>query len=181
MELRCGLQSTSKIERWANRYNVDSDTDIENLVPIVKKRGYLTHSELVELACWKLPDRWKRGPDEGKLGLVKANSPNDVQDITRSAFLSTDDRESIRCLRRLSGVGLAVASAILHWFHECRYPIWDIYARWSVRLNECQHQYKNDDERWQAYVDFCRVRSDEYGVSMRILDRALFEYGKNNR
>ena len=137
--------------------------------------------ELVELADWKLPERWKRGENEGKLGLVKTNSPDDVKEITRNAFLATNDRNSIRCLRSLTGVGWAVGSAILHWFHKDRYPIWDIYARWSVRLNECQHQYKNNYERWQAYVEFCRAIADRYEVDMRTLDRALLRYGKKNR
>ena len=181
MELRQELQDRSKIYEWSRCYNVCSDTCIENLVEDVKDREYLKKQELVKLACWKLPDRWKRGRDEGKLGLVKTNSFDDVKRYTRCAFLSTDDIDSLHHLRELDGVGRAVASAILHWFHEDRYPIWDIYARWSVRLNECWYQYKNNDERWRAYVEKCRTIADEYEVDMRTLDRALFEYGKKNK
>lgn len=181
MELRAELRGRSNIQYWAGEYNVDYDTPIKNLVCGVKERGYLTKPELVELACWKLPERWKRGEDEGKLGLVKANSCDDVKEITRKAFRETDSIKSIRCLGRLQGVGRAIGSAILHWFHEERYPIWDIYARWSVRLNECQHQYKNNDERWQTYVKYCKDIADEYEVCMRTLDRALLKYGQANR
>lgn len=178
MELRAELLGKSNILHWAGEYDVDSDICIKNLVPEVKERRYLRKTELVKLACWKLPDRWKRGQDEGKLGLVKTNSSDDVYEVTRSAFRSTVD-DSMRCLRCLTGIGWAIGSAILHWFHECRYPIWDINARWSVQLDKSQ--YRNDFERWKAYVEFCRDIADEYEVCMRTLDRALFKYGQANR
>ena len=176
MELRQELQDRSKIQDLAwSQCKVD-DTPMRKLVCGVKGRGYLTKLELVELADWKLPERWKRGENEGKLGLVKTNSPDDVKEITRNAFLATNDRNSIRCLRSLTGVGWAVGSAILHWFHECRYPIWDRHARWSVQLDKDHGSFK----RWKAYVDFCRDIADEYEVCMRTLDRALLQYGKDN-
>ena len=182
MELREELRDKSKIQHWAGKYPVDYDICIENLVCEVKKRGYLTKTELVRLAEWKLPDRWKRGEQEGKLGLVKTNSPNDVKEITRNAFLETDANNSMRCLLReydgLKGVGWAVGSAILHWFHECRYPIWDLHARWSVHLPK--NKYYCGLKLWKTYVDFCRDIADEYEVCMRTLDRALITYGKNN-
>ena len=179
MELHAGLLGRSKIQYWAGKYPVDDDICIENLVPEVKEREHLTKTELVKLACWKLPDRWKQGNNEGKLGLVKTNSPDDVEEFTRNAFLATDDNNSIRCLRCLEGVGWAIGSAILHWFHEDRYPIWDIYARWSVQLDKSQ--YKNNFERWKAYTLFCRDVAEEYNVCMRTLDRALFKYGEAKR
>ena len=46
MELREGLRDKSKINYWADKYDVGYDTRIENLVPEVKKRGYLTKCEL---------------------------------------------------------------------------------------------------------------------------------------
>lgn len=177
MELRQGLQGESNIQYWAGTYNVDYDTPIENLVCGVKERGYLTKRELVRLAEWKLPERWKRGEGEGKLGLVKENSPDDVRRITRNAFRTTDSSDSIRYLRQLEGVSWALGSAILHWFHECRYPIWDIHARWSVQLDKNNGSFKS----WKVYVDFCRDIADEYEVCMRTLDRALLKYGQNNR
>ena len=181
MELRAGLLGRSKILFWAGKYNVNYDIPIENLGPEVKERGYLTKTELVKLACRKLPDRWKRGKDEGKLGLVKTNSPDDVKRFTRDAFLSTEERHSIRCLMwrtgGLPGVGSAIGSAILHWFHDDCYPIWDINARWSVQIDKNYCSFT----RWKAYTLFCRDIADEYEVCMRTLDRALFKYGQANR
>lgn len=145
MELRQELQDKSKILEWSRCYNIDSDTDIKNLVRGVKGRGHLTKCELITLADWKLPERWKRGEQEGKLGLVKENCPDHVREITHNAFRATID-DSMRCLRDLTGVDWAIGSAILHWFHECRYPIWDKNARWSVQLDKDHCSFK----RWKA-------------------------------
>ena len=107
---------------------------------------------------------------------MKTNSPDDVKEFTRYAFLATDDSNSIRCLRCLDGIGWAIGSAILHWFHKDRYPIWDRHARWSVQLDKDHCSFK----RWKAYVEFCRAIADQYEVCMRTLDRALLQYGKDN-
>lgn len=121
---------------------------------------------------------------------MRKNHPDDVKEMTLSDFGATVD-DSIYYLynrRRqhymgLHGVRIPVGSAILHWFHECRYPILDINAKWSVQLNESQYrsQYKNKFERWKAYVEFCKAIADEYEVDMRTLDRVLLEYGKAKR
>jgi hypothetical protein len=175
MELREELRDRSKIQDWARKYDVDYDTPIENLVPIVKKRKYLTKSQLIEVSNWKV--RKKRNT----LRNVIENHPNDVKKMTRAAFRATVD-DSIYYLynqpRRdvgLRGIGVPMASAILHWFHEAPYPIWDRYAIWSVQLDESQ--YKNWFERWKVYVLFCRDIAKKYKVCMRTLDRALLRYG----
>jgi len=172
MQLRQGLQGRSKILDWSRKYPVNEDICIENLVCGVQERENLTKCELIKVAKWKV----EKG--RNTVWRVKETIPDDVEEITGNAFQLTDHKESIRYLRCLDGVGRAVASAILHWFHECPYPIWDIYARWSVSLNECWDQYRNNDERWEAYVEFCRGIADRYEVDMRTLDRALFKYGE---
>lgn len=179
MELREELRDRSKIQDWAGKYPVDCDICIENLVFEVKKRGYLTKCELIELAKWKV--RKKRNTFRN----VIKNHPNDVKKFTRDAFRATVD-DSIYYLynqrpRRdfgLHGVRIPMGSAILHWFHEDPYPIWDRHAIWSVQLDK--NQYKNNFERWKAYVEFCRETADEYEVCMRTLDRALLQYGRGN-
>ena len=167
MQLRAELRGRSKIQKWDRKYNVDYDICIENLVPEVKERGYLTKCELIEVAKWVKSRR---------LDLVRTNSPDDVQEITRDASRATDDSNSIRYLRRLNGVNWITGSAILHWFHEDRYPIWDCYAIWSVQLDKSQ--YRNNFERWKAYTLFCRDVAERYNVCMRTLDRALKKYGQ---
>lgn len=167
------LRGRSNILHWAGKYNVHYDICIENLVPEVIERGYLTKCELIEVAEWVKSRR---------IDLVRKNKSDDVKEITYNAFRTTVD-DSIRYLMGqtggLPGVSRITGSAILHWFHEGRYPIWDPNSIWSVQLDKSQ--YRNNFERWKAYVDFCRAKADEYEVYMRTLDRALKKYGQANR
>ena len=175
MELREELRGKSKIDYWARKYDVDYDTRMGNLVPEVKKRGYLTKCELIKVSKWKV--KKKRNTFRN----VIKNHPDNVKKMTRAAFSATvDDSICYLCNqpRRdlgLRGVRIPMGSVILHWFHEDPYPIWDVYARWSVQLDKSR--YKNDFERWKAYTLFCRDTAKEYEVCMRTLDRALFQYG----
>ena len=177
MELREELRGRLKIEYWANKYNVANDTCIENLIPEVERRGHLTNCELIEVSKWVLQKTGK-GRRQITLDLVETNSPDDVTEMTRDAFLSTNDSDRIRCLKRnLDGIGWAIGSAILHWFHECPHPTWTPHAKWAVKLNPNQHF---SFTRWQDYVNYCRAIADEYEVCMRTLDRAFRECGKAN-
>lgn len=172
MELRQELQDRSKIQDWAwNKCGVD-DTPMKKLVPEVRERSprYLTKCELIEVAKWKVPT------GRNSVWRIETMSPTNVERITRDAFLLTDDSDRLRHLYKLKGVDSAIASAILHWFHDDRYPIWDKHARWSIQLAEdyCSNA------RWKAYVEFCRATADKYEVCMRTLDRALLQYGRDN-
>jgi hypothetical protein len=40
---------------------------------------------------------------------------------------------------------------------------------------------KYDFKFWSAYTEACRKLSDETGVSMRTLDRALWQFSKENQ
>ncbi|MDE0299326.1 MAG: hypothetical protein OXN17_11890 [Candidatus Poribacteria bacterium] len=53
------LFSEWEIQYYASRYPREYDAAIESLVPEVKKRGYLTGSELMELTSWQAPGRKK--------------------------------------------------------------------------------------------------------------------------
>ena len=57
MELHEDLLGKSNIQHWADKYDVDYDICIENLVPEVKGRGYLTKCELIKVAKWKVPKK----------------------------------------------------------------------------------------------------------------------------
>ena len=143
-----------------------TDESIEKIQDAVKKRRYLTKSDLKTLALWKVPT--KRNTLKG----IKLNSPAWIEAVTRVALHpKTSERDRIETLRCLKGVGWAVASAILHWFHQDCYPIWDERALRTVKSPKSQ-SHKN----WEAYVSFCRCQAAKNNVSMRTLDRALWQY-----
>jgi hypothetical protein len=86
-------------------------------------------------------------------------------------------------LQMLHGVSYPTASVILHFFHVDTYPILDFRALWSMRIAQ-PSQYTF--EFWWRYVGACRrfharARRRFPQLSMRELDRALWQYSKERQ
>ena len=177
MELRF---DESQIRYYAKKYKEEEegyDNPIETIVDDVKARGYLTKSELIAVSGWARNKRNKT--------LIKNNCDDLVQDRTGIALSSdTAEGDRIACLRELNGVRTVVASAILHWFHEDRYPIWSPPARYSVCLDETLDTTSREPRsgEWEEYVSFCRSLAQRNNVNIcRTLDRALWKYCDDQR
>jgi hypothetical protein len=68
-----------------------------------------------------------------------------------------------------------MASAVLHFFHPDPYPVLDVRAVWSLGL-EAGPGYTF--EFWWAYVRACRELSRRLHLPMRSIDRALWQFSK---
>jgi hypothetical protein len=84
----------------------------------------------------------------------------------------------IEVLTLLAGVSWPTASVILHFFHREQYPILDVRALWSL---QCDPPGEYDIPFWESYTSSCRSLAQKAGVSMRTLDRALWQYSKENQ
>jgi hypothetical protein len=71
-----------------------------------------------------------------------------------------------------------MASVILHWGCHEPYPILDYRALWSLGIDSPPAYNFNF---WWAYTQQCRGLAAQAGVSMRTLDRALWQYSKENQ
>lgn len=67
-----------------------------------------------------------------------------------------------------------MASVILHLAFPGMFPILDMRM---MRTIDGPHGYNFDE--WIQITEFCRAASNEYGVTMRELDRALWTYDYN--
>ena len=94
------------------------------------------------------------------------------------AFAATEERSRIELLTLLDGVSWPTASVILHLFHQDRYPLLDFRALWSIGL-DVPSQYSF--AFWWSYVEFCREVAQRNAIDMRTLDRALWQYSKENQ
>lgn len=152
---------------WANQYDYPlSDDSLSNSSSRIRKRGCLTKNELYRLARWKSPR---------SAGHILLNDDAFVRDVTRYALNTRCERSRIESLIILDGISWATASVILHFYHRHPYPILDFRALWSVSL-DVPSQYHFD--LWRIYFDYCRRIAAEARVSMRMLDRALWQYSK---
>jgi hypothetical protein len=160
----------TEIEYWAQRYEYPrQETLLINLRSAVQQAGCLTKEQLRMLARWKAPRSASH---------IEKNEEEYVKEITAWSLSAKEERSKIEVLTLLDGVQWPSASVILHLFHKEAYPILDFRALWSVGL-EVPKQYSFSF--WWEYVKFCRSIAQRNSLNMRTLDRALWQYSKENQ
>jgi len=154
-------------EEYASRYS-DDDGAIEQVVaPRTKEQGHMAMEDFLTLCHWKSPRARKH---------YQSNSADWVAEATRIALTTEHEELRIGVLTLLSGVQVPTASAFLHFCHSDPYPILDVRALWSLGVEQSSPSYSF--EFWWKYVETCRELARVHGVSMRTLDRALWQYSK---
>lgn len=142
---------------------------LEEIAPRAEKARYLTKPDLLQICAWKSPRPLK---------FCKKNSNDFVEGVTRVALTTKNEQLRIESLTLLRGVEWPVASAILHVANRDPYPILDWRALWSLRV-KVPTPY--DFHFWESYTGYCRKLAKRCGVTMRDLDRALWQYSKDNQ
>ena len=163
----------SEICQWADRYEpqgtiAELEAKFIELKPTVQEQGWLDKALLKDIAHWKSPRI---------IYHIKKNDDDYVKDITSFAFSTTNERTRIEVLRLLDGVDWPTASVILHLFHKDPYPILDFRAMWSIGLDA----YTYSSSFWSDYTYFCRDIASRNQIDMRTLDKALWQYSKENQ
>lgn len=155
---------------WAKRYSYPGEAEIEDgVAPAARARGYLTHDEFLRLCRWKTPRSQSR---------CAANDPSFVQEVTRVALSATHEELKIGVLLLLRGVSWPTASVILHFCDQGKYPILDYRALWTLSTAPpTQYTFPF----WWAYTCFTRQLHERTGMSMRMVDRALWQYSKERQ
>jgi hypothetical protein len=157
------------VRRWAARYDATVDRLVEDVGRRSRERGHLTARDLQTLARWKTP---RSAPQ------VARNDGAFVAETTGVALSSRDPRLRIEVLTLLDGVHWPTASVILHFAHREPHPILDVRALWSLGVSP-PPPYGFDF--WDHYVTFTRVVARRLRVSMRELDRALWQYSEERQ
>lgn len=171
------LPSDLNIEERARQYTErqtpkerETEERIENTIsPATKKNGFYTKGDFLELCRWKSPRPKRR---------CAQNDEKFIHEVTAVALKAENDRLRIGALMLLDGVGLPTASVLLHFGHVEPYPILDFRALSTLNISRPPTY---DFSFWFEYVQICRKIAKECGVSMRVLDRALWEFSKQNQ
>ena len=161
--------TASDVTAYAGRYRANSDDNVAALVAVVRDRGFLTKAELAIVGEWKTPRIRSR---------LATNSEERIGETTRLALSTASPELAIYVLQVLVGVGMPVASTVLHWFHRERFPILDFRALWTLGY-DVPPSYTL--EFWEEYVRATRTLADEWGTDMRTLDRALWQYSSEHQ
>ena len=144
--------------------NAEADRKLAAVLTAAKRREYMRLNDLEAVARWKY-----RGPALSQM--VAKNCQEDVKEITRVAFATESERLRIGALASLHGVAAPTASVILHFVFPDRYPVLDQRA---MRTINAPVHYQFD--RWLRYGEFCRDARDDFGVTLRTLDQALWRH-----
>jgi len=162
--------SKLKIGYWASRYVYNNeDVMCNQFAPKIQRQKYLTKEDFLFVCRWKSPRPIKQ---------ALKNDEGFIKEVTSIALTTTNPKLSIEVLTLLKGVSWPVASTILHFGKDNEYPILDFRALWSLSVNQLRPY---DFELWSSYSNYCKKLSNECGVSMRVLDRALWQYSKEKQ
>ena len=127
-------------------------------------RGECTLEHLQTIFRWKTKDR-------GRTRLLR-NSDIEINDALNLAVDAETPRAAIAVLIGLCGVGIPVASAIMTAVYPDRYTIIDFRALHSLSV----HSYNCTVDFYLDYLRFCQSLSIEWHMSLRNLDRALWQW-----
>jgi hypothetical protein len=132
----------------------------------VRARGHYTRAEFIEVCGWKTARSRTK---------VAANSDAAVVEATRRALSAADEQTRITALLELAGVGVPTASTLLYFVFPDDYPILDVRALESLG-GKPRSTYPVGF--WLAYLSACRNLARRAGVSIRTLDKALWQHSK---
>lgn len=168
--------SRKKIIEYSKKYDTKYKGSFDDLIERELKNWFLNHKYLdrkhfIKLGLWK-SKRPKKSYES------KENDDLMVKEITKFALATKSEKARIKSLMVLKGASWPVASVILHFAFPNKYPILDFRVIWSIRWN--QPKYYNFDF-WEKYVRKLRKIAGKYKVSLRILDKALWYYSKENQ
>jgi len=163
------IQSLARRYVGGNTDQVREEKIIGTISPRVRSAGFYTRPDFLELCFWKTPRTQPR---------CQRNDDAFIEEVTRIALGTQNERLRIEGLTLLSGVSWPTASVLLHFGHRDPYPILDFRALESLEI-PMPPEYTF--EFWWEYVLVCRELSRKHDADMRTIDRALWQFSLENK
>jgi hypothetical protein len=156
-----------QVPELAARFPPVDESARETIGAAARARGYYRRREFLLVCAWKTP---RSAPK------VALNTEPAVRAATRRALADPDEARRIQALLALSGVGVPTASTLLYFAFPALYPILDVRALESLGVKP-RSQYPISF--WLGYLEACRTLAAQCGVSIRTLDKALWQWSKD--
>lgn len=147
----------------------DSTAALTQRLRVVRRRRYLTRSEL-EAVC-----RWKSAR---AIVHIRANNHHRIRAATSAAFSTRNEQFRLESLLRLKGVSVPMASAVLTLVDPKRYGVIDIRV-WQL-LHDAGAVTENPRgvgfsvKNWLVFLATLRPLALRLGVTVRDVERTLF-------
>jgi hypothetical protein len=154
------------IDDLAGRFPQIDDVPLLALGAAARARGHYTRAEFIEVCRWKTV---RSGPR------VALNTEEAVAGATARSLATSDETERMEVLLTLHGVGVPTASTLLYVAFPEAYPILDVRALESLGVRS---RSVYPVSFWLQYLEACRGLARRHGVSIRTLDKALWQYSR---
>jgi AcrR family transcriptional regulator len=156
----------SEIDALARRFGYADDAPLLAAGAAARARGHYTREEFIAVCGWKTARSRSK---------VASNTETAVLQATRRALGTTDETMRMNALLQLAGVGVPTASVLLYFAFPDDYPILDVRALDSLGVKP-RSQYPLSF--WLEYLCTCRELARRHRVSIRTLDKALWQHSK---
>lgn len=167
---------------WKNKYDKEEDLynkgDEEELRKKFQENNFITKQDLIRIVKWKFQGRLL-GRQKIIIKLLESVEESSIEEISRSAFKSKDDKIQLNLLSSIKGVGNALSSVILTFYDPQNYGILDIHAWRGLFGKEPTDIFSNEK---QAIKFFTKLReiSLKTGLSCRNIEKAIFKKDYDN-
>ena len=142
----------------------------------LKKQGYLTKKELLDILRWKSPRPLKH---------YESNEEKMVREITKLAFAAKNDVLKLHILTALHGVNYPAASSILMFYDPKKYPVLDIRVwkqLYAAKLVTTNPQGKNFSlKQCDEFLTVIRKLARELNLTARQLEKRLFDFDRDTQ
>jgi hypothetical protein len=155
-----------RVPGLAARFPEVDEGSVDTIGSAARARGYYQRREFLLVCAWKTP----RSAPKAAL-----NTAPVVRAATRRALADPDEAARMQALLTLSGVGVPTASTLLFFAYPALYPILDVRALEALGVKP-RSQYPIGF--WLGYLEACRALAVRCGVSIRTLDKALWQWSK---
>jgi hypothetical protein len=157
----------SEILKLATRYGPEQDEEAFRAGSSIAAGNY-SRENLNVIVCWKSPRR---------AALIDDNTDAEIAKALRfAADIRTSEKLAVEILDGLHGVGVPVASAILTVIHPTKYTVIDFRALESLGVSK----WDGSVNYYLSYLRACSELAIKHDVSLRTLDRALWQWSREN-
>jgi thermostable 8-oxoguanine DNA glycosylase len=160
----------AELKRLVELYDLETYL-FETVSKEFKQKQTLTTFEFFAIITWKS----NRSKTKVRDGLAAAGKS--ASDLMKSVSRAEKTEAKVETLRRIGGIGLPIASAILAVCYPDEFTVLDIRAWTTLRevsTETLPSRYPQDSGDYLQYCQVCRDLANEAGLSLRNLDRGLW-------
>lgn len=164
LENSAAFLSREWLQAVAGRYEYEEDSAAREAGRRASERGYYDRDGFLTVVAWKATRAVPR---------AERNDASAIEQAAAAAFRADDEIERVTHLMALEGVGIPIASALLHFAFPDRYPILDYRA--LATLGETRRRTQYSPQFWADYLARVRSIAADAGVPIRMVDKALWQ------